>query len=46
MGYGLPAAIGAQVFPGFRPSDAGSHGRTNGAATAESVDFITPGGVR
>jgi len=34
--------LGAQVFPGFRPSDAGSHGRTNGAVYLDLESDITP----
>ncbi len=35
------APIGAQVFPGFRPSDAGSHDRTNGAAYVDLESDLT-----
>jgi iron complex outermembrane receptor protein len=35
------AALGAQVFPGFRPSDAGSHSRTNGAAYVDLESDVT-----
>ncbi|MEP6494726.1 MAG: TonB-dependent receptor [bacterium] len=35
------AALGAQVFPGFRPSDAGSNSRTNGAAYVDLESDIT-----
>ena len=35
------AALGAQVFPGFRPSDAGSHSRTNGAAYVDLESDLT-----
>ena len=32
---GKPAAPGSQVFPGFKPNDAGSHSRSNVAAYAD-----------
>jgi iron complex outermembrane receptor protein len=35
------APIGSQVFPGFRPSDAGSHSRTNGAAYVDLESDLT-----
>ena len=35
------AALGSQVFPGFRPSDAGSHSRTNGAVYADLETDLT-----
>jgi iron complex outermembrane recepter protein len=35
------AALGSQVFPGFRPTDAGSHGRTNGAAYVDLESDLT-----
>jgi iron complex outermembrane recepter protein len=42
---GLPttrfAAPGAQVFPGFRPSDAGAHSRGNGAAYVDLESDLT-----
>jgi iron complex outermembrane receptor protein len=36
------AALGAQVFPGFRPTDAGSHDRTNGALYVDLESDLTP----
>ena len=35
------AALGAQVFPGFRPTDAGTHGRNNGAAYVDLESDLT-----
>ena len=35
------AAPGAQVFPGFRPSDAGTHSRTNSAAYVDLESDLT-----
>jgi len=35
------AALGAQVFPGFRPSDAGTHGRGNTAAYIDLESDLT-----
>jgi iron complex outermembrane receptor protein len=35
------AALGSQVFPGFRPSDGGSHDRTNGAAYVDLESDLT-----
>src|SRR4029453_7370945 len=35
------APIGSQVFPGFRPWDAGSHSRTNGAAYVDLESDLT-----
>ena len=35
------APTGAQVFPGFRPADAGSHGRGNGAAYLDLESELT-----
>ncbi|MEP6780965.1 MAG: TonB-dependent receptor, partial [Gemmatimonadaceae bacterium] len=35
------AALGSQVFPGFRPGDAGAHSRTNGAAYVDIENEIT-----
>jgi iron complex outermembrane receptor protein len=36
-----PAAVGSQVFPGFRPSDAGSHTRTNEAGYVDLESDVT-----
>lgn len=38
---GKQPAIGAQVFPGFRPTDAGSHSRSNVAGYADLETDIT-----
>lgn len=38
---GKQPAIGAQVFPGFKPSDAGSHSRSNVAGYADLETDIT-----
>ncbi len=38
---GKQPAIGAQVFPGFRPNDAGTHSRSNVAAYADVESDIT-----
>ncbi|MEO8333986.1 MAG: TonB-dependent receptor, partial [bacterium] len=35
------AALGSQVFPGFRPSDAGAHDRRNGAAYVDVESDLT-----
>ena len=35
------AASGAQVFPGFRPSDSGTHSRSNGAAYVDLESDLT-----
>jgi iron complex outermembrane receptor protein len=35
------AALGSQVFPGFRPSDAGPHSRTNGAVYVDLESDLT-----
>jgi len=35
------AASGAQVFPGFRPSDSGAHGRSNDAAYVDFESDLT-----
>ena len=35
------AAVGSQVFPGFQPTDAGSHSRTNGAAYIDLESDLT-----
>lgn len=35
------AAVGSQVFPGFQPSDAGSHSRTNSAAYVDLESDLT-----
>lgn len=40
---GKQPAIGAQVFPGFRPNDAGMHSRSNLAAYADIESDITDG---
>jgi iron complex outermembrane receptor protein len=36
-----PGAPGSQVFPGFKPSDAGSHSRTNEAAYIDLESDVT-----
>ena len=38
---GKQPAIGSQVFPGFRPSDAGSHSRSNVAAYTDIESDVT-----
>jgi iron complex outermembrane receptor protein len=35
------AAVGSQVFPGFQPTDAGSHSRTNAAAYVDLESDLT-----
>jgi iron complex outermembrane receptor protein len=35
------AAVGSQVFPGFQPTDAGSHSRTNAAAYVDFESDLT-----
>lgn len=35
-------AVGSQVFPGFRPSDAGEHTRTNSALYVDLESDVTP----
>jgi iron complex outermembrane recepter protein len=35
------AAVGSQVFPGFRPADAGAHSRSNGAAYLDIETDVT-----
>jgi iron complex outermembrane receptor protein len=35
------APVGSQVFPGFRPSDAGSHNRSNGAGYVDLETDVT-----
>ncbi len=40
---GRQPAIGSQVFPGFRPSDAGTHSRSNLGAYADVETDLTPG---
>jgi iron complex outermembrane recepter protein len=36
-----PGAVGSQVYPGFRPEDAGSHSRNNVAGYAELSSDVT-----
>ncbi len=38
---GGQGALGAQVFPGFRPTDAGSHGRSNVGLWVEAENDLT-----
>ncbi|HEY3287926.1 MAG TPA: TonB-dependent receptor [Gemmatimonadaceae bacterium] len=40
---GKQPAIGSQVFPGFRPSDAGTHSRSNVAAYTDIESDVTAG---
>jgi iron complex outermembrane receptor protein len=38
---GRQGALGAQVFPGFRPTDAGAHGRSNVGLWVEAENDLT-----